>query len=171
MLATHCSRLSRSKPTVSPARRLFNLSQTLQSGEVLGIAGVSGNGQRTLAEVIAGLRVMHDGRIDLLGVDISNWSVADRIAAGLRYIPEERMHDGVIQEFSIAENIILQDHVRRPFSKGIFLDFKAIAQHSQELVRQFSVRPRHRHPHQEPLRRQHPESHPGARAEQTSPRC
>lgn len=125
---------------ITGTRALFNLSQTMQAGEVLGIAGVSGNGQRTLAEVIAGLRELHDGQIALLGTDITKWSVGERIEAGLRYIPEERMHDGVIQEFSIAENIILQDHIRPPFSKATFLNFKAIAQRSQQLVQEFSVK-------------------------------
>jgi simple sugar transport system ATP-binding protein len=125
---------------VTGTRALHNLSQQLRSGEILGIAGVSGNGQRTLAEVIAGLREVRDGHVTLLGTDITKWGVDKRIEAGLRYIPEERMHDGVIQDFSIAENIILQDHVRRPFSRGIFLDFKAIAARSQQLVDEFRVK-------------------------------
>lgn len=125
---------------ITGTRALYHLTQTLRGGEILGIAGVSGNGQRTLAEVVAGLRDLRGGHITLLGTDITAWSVGQRIEAGLRYIPEERMHDGVIQDFSIAENIILQDHGRQPFSKGRFLDFKAIAQRSQELVHEFRVK-------------------------------
>ena len=125
---------------VTGTRALYNLTQELRGGEILGIAGVSGNGQRTLAEVIAGLREVRDGNVSLLGTDITKWGIDKRIEAGLRYIPEERMHDGVIQDFSIAENIILQDHVRKPFSRGIFLDFKAIARQSQKLVDEFRVK-------------------------------
>ena len=125
---------------ITGTRALHHLTQQLRAGEILGIAGVSGNGQRTLAEVIAGLREVRDGHVTLLGTDITKWGVDKRIEAGLRYIPEERMHDGVIQDFSIAENIILQDHGRKPFSKGIFLDFKAIAARSQQLVDEFHVK-------------------------------
>ncbi len=125
---------------ITGTRALYHLTQTLRGGEILGIAGVSGNGQRTLAEVVAGLRDLRGGHITLLGADITNWSVGQRIEAGLRYIPEERMHDGVIQDFSIAENMILQDHGRQPFSKRRFLDFNAIARRSQELVREFRVK-------------------------------
>ena len=74
------------------------------------------------------------------GQDISDWSPAKRTESGLAYIPEERMHDGVIQEFTVAENLILQDHTRPPFSKRTFLDFKAIAQRSRELVNDFRVK-------------------------------
>jgi simple sugar transport system ATP-binding protein len=63
-----------------------------------------------------------------------------RTAAGLAYIPEERMHDGVIREFTVAENLILQDHSRAPFSHKTFLNFKQIAEHSWEMVRNFRVK-------------------------------
>lgn len=112
----------------------------VHAGEILGIAGVSGNGQRELAEVIAGLRPAHTGRIELGGQDVSHHSAALRTAHGLAYIPEERMSDGVIQEFTVAENLILQDHIRPPYSKGIFLDFGAIARQSRQLVSQFRVK-------------------------------
>jgi simple sugar transport system ATP-binding protein len=125
---------------ITGTRALYHLSQQLRSGEVLGIAGVSGNGQRTLAEVIAGLREVTDGQITLVGTDITRWPIGQRIEAGVRYIPEERMHDGVVQEFSVAENIILEDHIRQPYSNGLFLDFKAIARRSQQLVREFRVK-------------------------------
>ena len=74
------------------------------------------------------------------GVDVTSQETGERTQAGLAYIPEERMHDGVIREFSVSENLILQDHKRPPFSRGVFLDFAHIAQHSQELVRNFRVK-------------------------------
>ncbi|RME62818.1 MAG: ABC transporter ATP-binding protein [Caldilineae bacterium] len=119
---------------------LRNVSLEVRAGEILGVAGVSGNGQRELAEVIAGLRPVTSGRVTMDGVDITGQPTAERIAAGLAYIPEERMHDGVIREFSVAENLILQDHTRPPYSRGIFLDFRRIAQHSWDMVRSFSVK-------------------------------
>ncbi|MCB9161047.1 MAG: ABC transporter ATP-binding protein [Caldilineaceae bacterium] len=124
--------------TGQPALR--DVSLDVQAGEILGIAGVSGNGQRELAEVIAGLRETTGGTVRMLGEDVTAWSPGARTAAGLGYIPEERMHDGVIQQFSVADNLILQDHTRPPFSRGIFLNFKTIAQKSRDLVMEYRVK-------------------------------
>ena len=119
---------------------LKNVSFEIRSGEILGVAGVSGNGQRPLAEAIAGLQFVAHGQILLEGQNVTNFSPAHMFDAGLSYIPEERMHDGVIKNFSVAENAILQDHVRRPFSRGIFLNFKEIANHAQILIESFNVK-------------------------------
>lgn len=119
---------------------LKNVNLSVRSGEIVGVAGVSGNGQRALAEAIAGLQPIENGRCLLEGQDVTNLSPLQMFNAGLSYIPEERMHDGVIKEFSVAENAILQDHVRSPFSKGIFLNFKEIAAHAQTLITAFNVK-------------------------------
>jgi simple sugar transport system ATP-binding protein len=124
--------------TGQPALR--DLSLQVQAGEILGVAGVSGNGQRELAEVIAGLRPVTAGRLYFDGADVTDWSTAQRTASGLAYIPEERMHDGVVQDFSVAENLILQDHTRPPFSRRTFLNFAAIATRSRQLVQDFQVK-------------------------------
>lgn len=124
--------------TGQPALR--GVSFEVAAGEIVGVAGVSGNGQRELAEVIAGLRPLTDGAVNLDRQRINRWSAGQRTAAGLAYIPEERMHDGVVQEFSVAENLILQDHHRTPFSRRTFLNFRAIAQRSRELVADFQVK-------------------------------
>jgi ABC-type uncharacterized transport system ATPase subunit len=119
---------------------LEDVSLEVRAGEILGVAGVSGNGQHELAEVVAGLRPLTAGRVTVAGVDITDWLSGRRTAAGMSYIPEERMRDGVVQEFSVAENLILQDNGRPPYSNGFFLNFRAIAQHSRELVADFDVR-------------------------------
>jgi simple sugar transport system ATP-binding protein len=106
----------------------------------LGVAGVSGNGQKPLAEVIAGLQIVAGGQITLEGRPVTNLPPSEMIEAGLSYIPEERMHDGAIKDFSVAENLILQDHVWRPYSNGVFLDFKVIDQHAQKMIRDFNVK-------------------------------
>lgn len=124
--------------TGQPALRTVSLE--VYAGEILGVAGVSGNGQRELAEIIAGLRALIEGTIALGEQDITQWTTAQRTAAGLAYIPEERMHDGVVQEFTVAENLILQDHIRTPFSRRTFLDFRMIAQRSRQLVAEFQVK-------------------------------
>jgi simple sugar transport system ATP-binding protein len=119
---------------------LKNASFEVRSGEIVGVAGISGNGQRPLARSIAGLRVVNNGRITLEDKDVTNLSPSQMYAVGLSYIPEERMHDGIVKDFSVAENMILQDYIRRPFSKGIFLDFKYIAQHAGRLIKNFRVK-------------------------------
>ncbi len=124
--------------TGQPALRSVSLS--IAAGEILGLAGVSGNGQRELAEVIAGLRPLTGGAVEMAGHTVTAWSPARRTASGLGYIPEERMDDGVIQEFTVAENLILQDHTRRPYSNGLFIDFGAVARQSRRLVDQFRVK-------------------------------
>jgi general nucleoside transport system ATP-binding protein len=124
--------------TGQPALRSVSLE--VRAGEILGLAGVSGNGQRELAEVITGLRPATAGRLTMSGADISRWSTARRSAFGMAYIPEERMHDGVVQEFTVAENLILQDHPRRPFSNGFFIDYSAVNRISRALVQQFNVK-------------------------------
>ena len=125
---------------VTGQEMLRDVSLDVRAGEILGVAGVSGNGQRELAEVIAGLCPVNSGSVEIDGLPMTMWSPGQRTAAGLAYIPEERMHDGVIREFSVSENLILQDHTRMPFSRSTFLNFKQIATHSWELVRNFRVK-------------------------------
>ncbi|MDX1415861.1 MAG: ABC transporter ATP-binding protein [Candidatus Promineifilaceae bacterium] len=119
---------------------LRDISLQVRSGEILGVAGVSGNGQRSLAEAIAGLQKVSSGRIMLEGQDVTNLAPSEMFDKGLSYIPEERMHDGVVKDFTVAENFILQDHIRPPYSKGIFLDFKLIENRSQELIEAYNVK-------------------------------
>jgi ABC-type uncharacterized transport system ATPase subunit len=131
----HLSALSDRK---TPALR--DVSLDVRSGEIVGVAGVSGNGQRELAEVLAGLRPATSGSFLIDGVDVVHASVSDRIAAGLGYIPEERMRDGVIREFSVAENAVLQTHGVPPVSRSGVLRFGEIRQHTQRLIEGFSIK-------------------------------
>ncbi len=119
---------------------LNKVSIEVRSGEIMGVAGISGNGQRPLAETVAGLQTVSSGNISMDGKDVTNITPSQMLSAGLSYIPEERMHDGVIKDFSVAENFILQDHINEPFSKGIFLAFKTIADHATRLIKAFRVK-------------------------------
>ena len=119
---------------------LRDISLEIRSGEILGVAGVSGNGQRPLAEVIAGLREVTGGQILLEKKDVTGVDPVEMYKVGLSYIPEERMHDGVIKDFSVSDNVILQDHIHPPYSNGLFLNFKAIESKSQELVSNYNVK-------------------------------
>ncbi len=119
---------------------LKEINLEVRSGEIVGVAGISGNGQRPLAETVAGLQPVASGTVELDGQLVTGLPPARMFKAGLSYIPEERMHDGVVKDFSVAENLILQDHIHAPFSKGIFLDFKFIAKHAQRLIQAFNVK-------------------------------
>jgi simple sugar transport system ATP-binding protein len=119
---------------------LRSISLELCSGEILGIAGVSGNGQRELAESITGLRKITDGRVILEGNAVTNFAPGDLTDRMLAYIPEERMRDGMIKNFSVAENMILREHHKQPFSRSGFLNLRDISTHSDQLINKFHVK-------------------------------
>jgi general nucleoside transport system ATP-binding protein len=110
------------------------------AGEILGIAGVSGNGQRELAEVIAGTRPITAGVITLDGENMSQWSTHRRLEAGVAHIPEERMVDGAIQDLSVEENLILKNHGHEPFSRGIFMNFQEISAMADRLIEGYDIK-------------------------------
>ncbi len=122
----------------TPALRGVDLE--VYSGEILGLAGVSGNGQRELAEAITGLRPLARGQILLEGKDVAGKSPKALIEQMLAYIPEERMRDGMIRDFTVAENVILREHGQEPFSGRGFLHLRRIAQHADELIEGFQVK-------------------------------
>ncbi len=126
-----------------PAVRGVNLE--IYAGEILGIAGVSGNGQREMAEAIGGLREPFQGQVWIDQTDVTGWKPNRLIPQGLAYIPEERLREGAIKEFSVEENLMLKDHIKPPFARGIFLDFARIAEHTQKLIRDFKIKTPSRH--------------------------
>ena len=121
-----------------PAVRGFSLE--VRAGEIVAIAGVSGNGQRELAESIAGLRRPTRGKVLLDGKDVTGWLPDGLIAAGLGYISEERMRDGAIKALSVEENLMIEEHGRAPYARGPFLDFGAIGRHCDRLIRDFEIK-------------------------------
>ncbi len=119
---------------------LHGLDLEIHAGEILGLAGVSGNGQRELAECLAGMRKPTAGKVLIKGEDITSATLNQRIGAGMAYIPEERMRDGAIRDFSVEENLFLHDHSATQFMNGIFLDFANMRSHAKGLVREFTVK-------------------------------
>jgi len=113
---------------------------SVRSGEILGLAGVSGNGQKELADALAGLRKVEKGRISLMGVDLTNRSPREIIDAGLGYIPEDRINEGIVPSFSIKENLILKDVASPKFSRGAFIKSREEAQNAALLQQQFDIR-------------------------------
>jgi ABC-type uncharacterized transport system ATPase subunit len=121
-----------------PALDELNLS--LKKGEILGLAGVSGNGQTELAEVINGLREVDSGEVILDGENITNLSPQKIINKGMGYIPADRLHEGTVPSFSVKENIILKDYAKPPLSKATFLSEQTITKYSKELVEKFNIK-------------------------------
>lgn len=120
-----------------PAVKEVTLS--VHSGEILGIAGVEGNGQREFAEAIAGVRPLKKGHILLKGIDITNYSVSDRYKLGLTYIPPQREFEGSIRDFTIAENLIPTRVSSPPISKFGVLQRKEIIKFSELLIEQYNI--------------------------------
>ena len=119
---------------------LDGLDLELKTGEILGLAGVSGNGQRELAEALTGLRPVESGSVHLRGRDMTNHSPAAVIAAGMGYIPEDRHHEGIVPAFSVKENFVLKDFATTRFSRGGFLKLGEIGRNAEALKERFDVR-------------------------------
>jgi simple sugar transport system ATP-binding protein len=119
---------------------LRGVSLDVHAGEIVGVAGVSGNGQRELAETIAGLRPAVDGEVWIDQQSILNLPVQARLNAGLSFVPEERNRHGTIGAFSVAENAILQSHGQEPFASGVFFNFGAIADFTNDLIQKFNIK-------------------------------
>jgi simple sugar transport system ATP-binding protein len=122
---------------------LRGLNLEIRGGEIVGLAGVSGNGQRELAECLAGLRKITSGRVTLDEKDMTHAPLKERVESGQAYIPEERMRDGAIREFSVQENLFLHDHAAPRFTHGIFLDFAKMKAYASELTQEFAVKTPH----------------------------
>lgn len=118
---------------------LRGIALEVHAGEIVGLAGVSGNGQRELAECLAGLRKITQGSITLDGRDVTHRPLGERVAS-CAYIPEERMRDGAIKDFSVQENIFLRDHSSPQFVFGPFLRMRRMVTHARELVEAFHVK-------------------------------
>lgn len=114
------------------------ISLTVSAGEILGIAGVAGNGQRELVEALVGLRKIERGHVFLKGQEVTNQPPRTLIEHGVCYIPGERM-TGLAPGLSVAENLILKDYCQQPFARGAFLNYTAINAHANRLVDQYSV--------------------------------
>lgn len=119
---------------------LNGISFDLHAGEILGVAGVSGNGQRELAEVLTGLRKPSAGHFELYGKDLTLAPVRTLLDAGVAHIPEDRMEQGLALSLSIAENTVVHSYREPRFSQGVFLNYAQIKRHAQQLVKEFDVR-------------------------------
>jgi simple sugar transport system ATP-binding protein len=121
-------------------RATNDVSFQLRRGEIVGIAGVQGNGQTELVAAITGLVNAQHGQIILAGENITNQGTNRAIAAGMGHIPEDRHHHGLVLSYSIADNMVLSSYDTAPFARGFIIDDAAIAHQADTLVARFDVR-------------------------------
>src|SRR5581483_10024987 len=119
---------------------LKGVTLTLRSGEIVGIAGVAGNGQRELAETITGMRRPADGEIVVAGRRLRGGDAREAIRAGVAHVPEDRLHTGVAPSLSIASNVVLKTYREGDHTRGPLLSLRSIRDHAASLIRRYDVR-------------------------------
>jgi simple sugar transport system ATP-binding protein len=120
---------------------LKGIALDVRSGEILGIAGVEGNGQTELVEALAGLRKVTAGRILLDDIDITKTSPGKRIQMGASIVPEDRQKRGLILDFSVMENLMLGSHNRPPFAKNsVRINMEEASSYAKKLIEEFSIK-------------------------------
>jgi simple sugar transport system ATP-binding protein len=120
---------------------LDSVSLHVDAGEIVGIAGIQGNGQTELVEAITGLLQLAEGTIRFQGADITRKSPRERHEMGMAHVPEDRNHMGMVGAFTVAENLVLDSYYAKPYSRGIRLQPGAIDSSARTLVEEFDVRP------------------------------
>jgi ABC-type uncharacterized transport system ATPase subunit len=121
-------------------RALDGVSFSVGAGEILAIAGVEGNGQSQLEEVLFGLRAPREGSVHLEGEDITNLSPAKRLSMGIGLVPSDRYRRGLVRQMSVAENLVCDRIDKRPYGGFLRLSRRAIRNHGAELVDRYSIR-------------------------------
>lgn len=116
------------------------LNLTVKAGEIVGIAGVDGNGQTELLEAITGLRKSESGSIKLNGKEIRNFSPRKVTESGISHIPQDRHKHGLVLDFPVGENMVLQTYYQKPYSKNGILNYKEIYNKAKSLIKEFDVR-------------------------------
>jgi ABC-type uncharacterized transport system ATPase subunit len=112
----------------------------VRAGEVLGVAGVQGNGQTELVKALTGLLPAVSGSVNLLGTDITHSTPREVYELGVAHVPEDRQADGLVLSYPIEDNMILSEYYRKPFANGIMLNRPAIEQAAQKRVKEYDVR-------------------------------
>lgn len=120
--------------------KVKGLNLTVRKGEILGIAGIDGNGQTELIEAITGLRKVKSGFISIDGKDVTNKKTRQITEAGVGHIPQDRHKHGLVLDFSIGHNIALQTYYLSPISKNGIIDYKKVSELAQKVMKDFDVR-------------------------------
>jgi ABC-type uncharacterized transport system ATPase subunit len=116
------------------------VSFDVRAGEVLGVAGVQGNGQTELVQALTGLRTPVSGKVSLVGQEITNSKPRQITELGSAHVPEDRQQDGLVLPFPIADNLVLNTYYQAPFTKGVVLDETKIHEQADRLIQEFDVR-------------------------------
>jgi len=119
---------------------LKNFSLNVKRGEIMGVAGVEGNGQTELVEAITGLRKVESGSVRILGRDIAKDSIRKRNEAGIAHIPEDRQKFGLVMDYSLSENFALKSYYQQPYSKNGLLNQEVMDNHADKIIKDFDVR-------------------------------
>jgi ABC-type uncharacterized transport system ATPase subunit len=112
----------------------------VRAGEILGVAGVQGNGQTELVQALTGLRPAEEGAVRIMGQDVTNVAPRRISELGVAHIPEDRQRDGVVTSYEITDNAVLESYYLEPFAHGLVRDDQAIVKHAERLVEEFDVR-------------------------------
>lgn len=120
--------------------RVQDCSLEVREGEILGIAGVAGNGQRELVEALVGVRAVARGRVWIDGADVTGEGTGRLLALGVTYIPEDRLQDGFLPKGNVVQNLILGFHRRPPYSRGGWLDWGAAFEAARRLIQEYQIR-------------------------------
>jgi len=121
-------------------QELTDISFNIKAGEIFGVAGVAGNGQRELAEVVMGIQPVNSGALHFNDEDITTLSTKDRIARGFVYIPEDRLADGFLNKASIAHNLILGYHHLSPYSRNGIISWKHVKDSSKAMISEYQIK-------------------------------
>ena len=116
-----------------------HLSLEIKSGEILGLAGIDGNGQTELIEAITGLRKVESGKITMSGKEITNLTPKEVINQRISTIPEDRQRRGLVLDFTVEQNTIIENYYKRPFSNKGILNYKEIKNFAKELIKEFDI--------------------------------
>jgi len=122
------------------AKLLDNISLDVHAGEIVGIAGVDGNGQAELVECLTGIICDAEGEADYCGKDLLKCSTREIMSSGISHIPQDRQRTGLVMPMPLTENFILQDYYTGKFGKHGFLDWKSVGESSDRLIRSFSIK-------------------------------
>ncbi|MCK5737440.1 MAG: ABC transporter ATP-binding protein [Spirochaetaceae bacterium] len=117
-----------------------NFTLDVHAGEILGLAGVDGNGQTELVEALTGLTRVDSGKIYLEGKDITDASIRERIESGISHIPEDRQKHGLVLDYSVEDNFIIENYIDKRFNNHGFLKRDAIRENSEQIIKDFDVR-------------------------------
>lgn len=123
------------------AEILKGLNLSVRAGEIVGLAGIDGNGQSQLVEILTGLSKATSGEVLLHGENLVNKTPKKMFDKGISSIPEDRQKHGLVMDFSVSENLVLQNFAKEPFAKSGILNKKAIHDHATQLIGDFDIRP------------------------------